>query len=94
MCSGICGSSESVLDPAGLRRSTSCTQISHIQASGLIVYLGLDSVRDKECLASDVLALQRVPHINKALGTTTIALLCKNVYFLVFWLGTWLSALL
>ena len=61
--------------------------------SGLDV-LGSDSVRDKERLVSVGLALQRVPYINKVLGTTIIALLCKIVDFLVFWLGTWLSALL
>ena len=46
--------------------------------SGLDV-LGSDSVRDKERLVSVGLALQRVPYINKVLGTTIIALLCQIV---------------
>jgi len=56
---------------------------SHI-SSGLNVYLGIDSVLDKDYFVSDVLALRRVPHIFKVLDTTIIALLCKIVNFLVF----------
>ena len=52
--------------------------------SGWNVYLGIDSVRDKKRLVSDVLALRRVPHCIKVLGTTIIALLCQIVNFLVF----------
>jgi hypothetical protein len=34
---------------------------------------GVESVRDKNCLVSDDLALRQIPHIFKVLGTTIIA---------------------